>query len=135
MFVSDSVQDAHLQRSSVARVRIDEIVPKDLPVQFVKMDVEGAEIAALEGMSGIIRRYHPILVVELNELALSRGDGSTPEELIGLLKRLGYVLREVGSKQEFALPSSRDGKFITNLLCTTPGETVPASFTSVHGGS
>ena len=84
MFVSDQPQDGHLQRSSVSRVRIDDVVPKNLPIHFVKMDVEGAEIPALGGMSGIIERYHPTLAIELNELALNRGNGSTPEELIGL---------------------------------------------------
>jgi FkbM family methyltransferase len=118
MFVSDQVQDGHLQSSSISRVRIDDAVPQNLPIHFVKMDVEGAELPALKGMSGILERYHPTVAIELNELALNRGNGSTPEELIGLVKGFGYTLREVGSNNDFVLPTHRDGYVFTNLVAS-----------------
>src|ERR1700691_944188 len=117
MFVSERAQNGHLHSSAVSRARIDDVVPRNPPIQFVKIDVEGSEIPALKGMAGIIERDHPTIAIEVNELALARGNGSTPEELIGILKGFGYRLREIGSDEEFELPSRRDGYLFTNLVC------------------
>jgi hypothetical protein len=122
MFVSERAQDGHLQSSAISRARIDEVVPRNLPIQFAKIDVEGAEIPALKGMAGIFERDHPTVAIEVNELALNRGNGSTPEELIGILKGFGYRLREIGSDEEFELPSRRDGYRFTNLVGIKPGK-------------
>ena len=44
-------------------VAIDEVVPKDEKVTFIKMDVEGAEFEALMGAENTIRRCKPKLAV------------------------------------------------------------------------
>jgi hypothetical protein len=88
-----------------------------MPIHFVKMDVEGSESAALRGMAGIVERYHPTMLVELNELALVRGGRSTPEELVQALKDFGYRIYEAGSTELFRLPQQRDRPLLTNLLC------------------
>jgi len=48
-------------------------------VDFVKIDVEGYELNVLRGMTEIIRRFNPILIVELK-------NQSTSSEIIALLK-------------------------------------------------
>lgn len=44
----------------------------DLPheVRLVKIDAEGHELSVLRGMSGLLRRDHPILIVEDNSAAI-----------------------------------------------------------------
>jgi hypothetical protein len=118
MFVSEQPQDGQFESSAVSMARIDDILPHNLPIHFVKMDVEGAEIHALRGMAGILERYHPTIVIELNELALKREHGSAAEELIELLKGFSYNIREIGSNREFALPAYHDGYLLTSLVCT-----------------
>ena len=44
--------------------RLDDVVPADLPVHFVKVDVEGGELAVLEGGRSLLRRWHPVVVLE-----------------------------------------------------------------------
>jgi len=59
-------------------------------VDVVKIDVEGAETSVLLGMSELLARSpDPILFVELNPTALQE-NRSSQEELIGLLKTLGF---------------------------------------------
>jgi FkbM family methyltransferase len=43
---------------------LDNILPADLPIDFIKIDVEGAEMFVLKGAEKTIRQYKPIVVFE-----------------------------------------------------------------------
>lgn len=59
-------------------------------VDLVKLDVEGSEIAALEGMSELLRSADaPRIIYESNAYTLGFY-GRTPEELQAMLRRFGY---------------------------------------------
>ena len=60
-------------------------------VDVVKMDIEGAEKEALEGMHDLVSRNPRLrLIVDYNELTISAA-GVTAEEFIATLKSLGFV--------------------------------------------
>ena len=61
------------------------------PIDFIKLDIEGCEMRALAGMSKMLQRDRPILLVEVNRWALNSA-GSSPEELGSFLENLGYEL-------------------------------------------
>lgn len=42
---------------------LDNIIPLNIPVSYIKMDVEGAEIASLSGAKGIIQKHRPKLSI------------------------------------------------------------------------
>lgn len=44
--------------------RLDDCLPANFPVAFVKIDVEGAEAAVLRGMSRTLRAWRPVVVFE-----------------------------------------------------------------------
>ncbi|MGK7869555.1 FkbM family methyltransferase [Falsiroseomonas sp. E2-1-a20] len=56
------------------------------PVGFIKMDVEGHEAAALAGAETLLRRDHPVLLIEMEERHRPGGVRQT----IGWLHRFGY---------------------------------------------
>jgi FkbM family methyltransferase len=92
--------------------RIDDII-SDLAlkcVDVIKIDVEGAEYYALQGAQHTLERFHPVLVLEMWRPYLSNM-GSKLEDLIALLKNLGYSrsqqLNESNWKWEAEVP---DGK-------------------------
>ncbi len=56
----------------VSAVSLDDYFgPVHRRVDFVKVDVEGAELSVLEGMQGILQNDHPILLIELHGCASS----------------------------------------------------------------
>jgi FkbM family methyltransferase len=72
-------------------------------LEVVKMDVEGAEVAALHGGRRTITRFRPMLAVEYNRPFLRRA-GTSWQELDALLAEYGYdrfIFR--GSLQRFRL--------------------------------
>ena len=84
-------------------------VPK---IDFVKIDVEGAEKSVLEGGRGIIRRSKPLMIIECNPVTSQRA-GYEASELLDCVRSLGYSIRNIGhSGQTSGLepgdPASRD---------------------------
>ena len=56
------------------------------------MDIEGAEIEALEGADEVLRQYHPRLLVQAYH---QRNGVRTFERCVKFLTRFGYQCREL----------------------------------------
>ena len=59
------------------------------PFTFIKMDIEGYEIKALKGGKEFIKKYKPIMWIEVNVITLNR-NGSTEDDLLNLITNYGY---------------------------------------------
>jgi FkbM family methyltransferase len=64
-------------------------------VSLIKVDVEGAELALLKGAEQTIRRFRPILMIEVNPATLQRS-GHTGLDVIEAIGRHGYRLHYAG---------------------------------------
>lgn len=63
-------------------------------IDLIKMDIEGAELPALQGGKGLIEEFRPALLIELNE-ATSRSAGYKMLDLTDWLTARGYELNSV----------------------------------------
>ena len=61
------------------------------PPNVIKLDVEGLELAVLQGADGLLRDQGPVLLFELWLPGLERA-GASGEALLGYLGQLGYRL-------------------------------------------
>ena len=91
-------------------------------VDVVKIDVEGAEKKVIMGMQETIRRYRPALLVEVFDNAL-RTQGSSCEELLEILRSLGYRLFIFTEEKGLAAPLEGEPKGSENILAL-PDESV-----------
>lgn len=82
---------SHPEHVKVKAGRIDSIVKRWDRVDFVKIDVEGAEEAALAGLTRVLKRDKPRLLLEFNANRCA-----APELLIDRLIKLYGGLRAVG---------------------------------------
>jgi FkbM family methyltransferase len=73
---------------SVKTVRLDDAVPNPEAVGMVKLDLEGAELAAIRGASRLLAARVPF-IVEVEERHLKR-QGVTTGELFRLFEMAGY---------------------------------------------
>lgn len=62
----------------------DNVVPNNLPVHFIKVDVEGAELQVFKGAIETIKKNRPVIVFE-HGAGGSDYHGTTPDEVYGLL--------------------------------------------------
>lgn len=79
------------ERIEVSTIRLDDWAQQDsiARLDFVKIDIEGGEYAALTGARTLLRRFQPVIVAELNSVCLWR-DQRTPEDVLALLCEAGY---------------------------------------------
>ncbi|HVV75226.1 MAG TPA: FkbM family methyltransferase [Mycobacteriales bacterium] len=67
----------------VTVARLDEVIPADFPVQFLKIDVEGFDQSVIRGARGLLLRSHPVVVFEI---------GHTPAETWQALAEVGMAI-------------------------------------------
>jgi FkbM family methyltransferase len=86
----------------VPSLPIRAVLPPDRPLDFVKIDIEGAEHGALGGCAEILRRDRPVIVSELSPDALVRVSGVAAEVYLGFLKSFGLELAVIARSGELA---------------------------------
>jgi FkbM family methyltransferase len=64
-------------------------------IDFIKMDIEGAEPQALAGALETLKRFRPLLLLEINPPILTES-GSSVAELWNLIAPLGYRVWRIG---------------------------------------
>jgi len=75
-------------------------------VDFIKLDLEGMELAALRGAQRILQKHRPVVVVETGSQL--RRYGTTHDELVAFMASRGYHCE--------ALPEERPGDSVYDVL-------------------
>jgi FkbM family methyltransferase len=101
-------------------------------LDFVKMDIEGAETMALDGMRQTIHASPRIaLLVECNLLSIQTR-GSTPTEFLSMIEGLGLRPSAILKDATLGpLPAEADIDLYVNLLCVKPEDRRAAGSTAV----
>jgi FkbM family methyltransferase len=89
-----------LDAVTVAALRIDDLLPAARQIDFIKIDVEGAEYNALQGATELIRRCRPVIVSEFSPDQMPMISGVPGTLYLQLLIGFGYqasVLNQDGS--------------------------------------
>jgi FkbM family methyltransferase len=111
-------------RERVKLERLDDIVRREelARVDLIKMDIEGAEYAALRGGLETLKKFHPVLLLELCERALQQ-QGGNAREVVSMLKQLAYRIYgfDRGTGLPAALsPGTGDSENIVAVAGETP---------------
>ncbi len=80
-------------------------------LDFVKADIEGWEVALLRGGADTLRRFRPVVVLELLSHHLARA-GDRVDDAFGFMAELGYRAFELTPDNEIAPAAGiRDGEY------------------------
>jgi hypothetical protein len=76
----------------VQSVVLDDLLSGLERLDLVKIDIEGAEPRALEGMRTLVSTHRPVILTELFPGAIRRVSRLAPESYLDQLRSLGYDL-------------------------------------------
>ncbi|WP_347217319.1 FkbM family methyltransferase [Chryseobacterium sp.] len=68
-------------------------------IDLIKIDIEGGEFSALQGMKEILTHFQPKIIIEINNIAL-KSSHHNEEELIRLLLEKGYSQTKILSRNQ-----------------------------------
>jgi FkbM family methyltransferase len=122
-FASAGIGAAGTQTIEVRR--LDDLIAEDAParIDFIKLDVEGAELKAIHGAAGTLRRYRPVLLFEVSAASL-RPQGASREGLVAFLRSLDYLLYVF---DDSGLPAvAEPGAYGDNMLAVPAGTVLPS---------
>jgi hypothetical protein len=91
-----SWKDREIEEVACSVIKLDEFTPVSslTKIDFIKIDVEGAELPSLQGAEHILRKHKPILFVEGCK-AWMKSFGYNAKELEAFLRSLSYSKFEV----------------------------------------
>ncbi len=89
---------------NVESVSLDDYFDQKQQIDFIKMDIQGAEGLALQGMKGILKRNKNIkIVTEFWPIGLKRS-GTSSKAVLASLQDLGFTLLELDEKKKQLSP-------------------------------
>ena len=77
-------------------VRLDDVLNPNCEIHFIKIDIEGMDHAAVQGLERTIRHWEPMLLVELNP-EKTEMFGDSPHDVLRLYRELGLSIRLLGA--------------------------------------
>lgn len=80
-----------LEKIKVQTARLDEIIPHEIKIDLIKIDVEGAEYGVLLGAEKLLQKDKPILIFE-HGLGAADKYQTTPEMIFDYLIKFNYRL-------------------------------------------
>lgn len=102
-----SEQNADIKPIQVELKKLDSVIPANLKIDFIKIDVEGAEMNVLKGARNIIENHHPAIAFEFG-LGGSDYYHTTPTDLFNFFKNYNYRIYSFENFLQNKKPYSMD---------------------------
>ncbi len=119
MFKVEGVAAPLDQQETIRLMRLDDYVTaRNLNrLDIIKIDIEGAELNALRGAVETLRRFRPLVLMEVDLDNLSRA-GSTPVEVLEFWHDLNYRVKRINaSGSGTPIAAAEDLKPHQNIMC------------------
>jgi FkbM family methyltransferase len=90
----------------VKTVALDDFLSHIDRVDVIKMDIEGAELSAFQGMRNIVRKCRPVIFSEFAPAMIEQLSGVPPEMYLDTLQELSYDIYVIEHDRCSATPQS-----------------------------
>ena len=115
-------------KETVRTERLDDIVLREglSRVDVVKLDVEGAELLALQGAVGILERFRPLLLLELADRALCH-QGCSSAQIWDFCRQRGYEIFAFDQRTGLPVPAQQKPYYDSENIVAVPEAYEPAA--------
>jgi FkbM family methyltransferase len=127
-------REAATETIDVPSIALDDLLGDDSSIDVVKIDAQGTDHVALEGMQRTVARCRPIVLVEFWPPGIEEF-GDRPVDILAFYRGLGYdivILEAPGLSSDAPLEMIVEfarrcaGEYCTLVLQPTPGAAAPA---------
>ncbi|SRR5258708_1896226 len=122
----EAIEKFTIETVRVPATTVDAIISnqKINHIDFIKIDVEGAEVKVLKGARNTIKKYMPIILYEYSTTIDILASSHNSEESFLFLKQLGYKQYEIVNERKFRLLKQPEVISGSNILCF-PSNKIP----------
>lgn len=92
-------------------------------VDLLKIDIEGGELPCLKGAEQLLRRWHPMIIVEVQDFSAKKA-GWSVDELFSYLQVFGYEFFSIRKKGRLERLRTEKVTEFQNVFCRFSGKTV-----------
>lgn len=97
-----------IEEISVRTAPLDAVLPAELPIALIKIDVEGAELQVLRGAERTLSRYRPLTIFQ-HGMGSAEFYGTEPRAVFGFLKTCGLEVSLLESWLKNKSPLTEEG--------------------------
>ncbi|HPQ08393.1 MAG TPA: FkbM family methyltransferase [Bacteroidia bacterium] len=97
--------DDQILEINVETKKLDEIIPENIKIKFIKIDVEGAELKVLQGAEKIIKKDKPVIAFEFG-IGGSEFYNTSAQDMFKFFTERNYSLFDYQSFLNKALPNN-----------------------------
>lgn len=97
----------------VRMVTLDSFINE--PVKLIKIDVEGCELKVLQGAKELLGKYHPAVILEINDFAL-KNMGTNKGDIISFMSSLGYTCYDLQTGEQLDLQTNVVHEYVYNVV-------------------
>lgn len=85
-------------------------------IDLIKIDIEGAELPCLRGAEGALRRFRPVLIVEIQDTTATTA-GYRASDILAFLSGLGYTFETIRHGGHLTTLTENNLEAFQNVLC------------------
>lgn len=86
-------------------------------IDLIKIDIEGAELPCLKGAEDALRRFRPVLIVEVQDITATTA-GYQASDILAFLSGLGYTFKTIRHGGRLTALTKNNLEAFQNVLCT-----------------
>jgi FkbM family methyltransferase len=98
-------------KQKVKMLTLDSVIED--AVSLIKIDVEGCELKVLQGAERLLGLFHPAVIMEINDFALSKM-GDSKEKIMDFMKNLGYACYDMQTGELWSTDTVH--KYVYNVV-------------------
>ena len=108
-----STNEENGEYDAITTCRLDDLINEK--VDFIKIDIDGLDLYALQGAEGIIKKYKPQILIEISEDSY-RTHGIHFLEIIEYLRGFDYEVYEANEEQKLFTKTVLPRNAVSNLF-------------------